>query len=96
MAADISHVSPALIWTCTQVAQLVARHPEVARARVIATRVGEMDAMTVQLETDATDAAAFAKSISDVLKLKGEIELVTPGGLPRDGVVIEDKRDYDT
>jgi phenylacetate-CoA ligase len=36
-----------------QVAELVARHRDVARARVVATRDGEMDMMTVQLETEA-------------------------------------------
>jgi len=27
--------------------------------------------------------------------LKGQIELAAPGALPRDGLVIEDKRTYD-
>ncbi len=78
-----------------QVAQLVARHPEVDRARVIAEREGEMDVMTVQLETGATDPTAYEASIADVLKLRGRVELVAVGGLPRDGLVIEDRRKYD-
>ncbi|MCT4558180.1 MAG: phenylacetate--CoA ligase family protein [Pelagimonas sp.] len=78
-----------------QVADLVAKHPEIDRARVIASRDGEMDVMTVQLETQGTDADSYAKSVADLLKLKGKIELVAPGGLPRDGLVIEDARSYD-
>ncbi|MEX5728293.1 phenylacetate-CoA ligase [Rhodovulum iodosum] len=78
-----------------QVADLVARHPEVTKARVIATREGEMDAMRVQLETEATDPAAFAASVAEVLKLKGEVDLVAPGSLPNDGKVIDDQRSYD-
>lgn len=78
-----------------QVAQLVAKHDEIARARVIATREGEMDMMTVRIETDAADAAPFEGSIAEVLKLKGRVELVPPGALPRDGLVIEDQRTYD-
>ncbi|SIO50933.1 phenylacetate-CoA ligase [Rhodovulum sp. ES.010] len=77
-----------------QVADLVARHPEVARARVIAGRDGEMDTMTVQFETAATDAAAFEASVVEVLKLKGKVELVAPGTLPNDGKVIDDRRSY--
>ncbi|TCP39712.1 phenylacetate--CoA ligase family protein [Rhodovulum marinum] len=77
-----------------QVADLVARHPQVARARVIADREGEMDTMTVQLETEATDPAAFEASVAAVLKLKGRIELVAPGSLPNDGKVIDDRRSY--
>ncbi|MBM7070092.1 phenylacetate--CoA ligase family protein [Actibacterium sp. 188UL27-1] len=78
-----------------QVAALVARHPEIDRARVIATRDGDQDAMTVQIETDATDADAFLQSVIDTLKLKGAIELAAPGSLPRDGKVIDDQRSYD-
>ncbi|PTW44851.1 phenylacetate--CoA ligase family protein [Rhodovulum kholense] len=78
-----------------QVADLVARHPEVAKARVVAGRAGEKDTMTVRLETEATDPAPYASSVSEVLKLKAEIELVAPGSLPNDGLVIEDTRKYD-
>ncbi|WP_136442948.1 phenylacetate--CoA ligase family protein [Pacificoceanicola onchidii] len=78
-----------------QVAQLVAKHDAIERARVVASREGEMDVMTVRIETGANDAAAFEASISEVLKLKGRVELVPVGGLPRDGLVIEDVRTYD-
>ncbi|SPF79789.1 phenylacetate--CoA ligase family protein [Pseudoprimorskyibacter insulae] len=78
-----------------QVAALVEKHPEIARVRVVASRDGEMDLMTVRIETNATDASAYDKSVADVLKLRGKIELVPIGGLPRDGLVIEDIRKYD-
>lgn len=78
-----------------QVADLVAKHDEIDRARVIAIRDGEMDGMIVQLETSATDAARYETSVMDCLKLRGRIELVALGGLPRDGLVIEDQRKYD-
>ncbi len=78
-----------------QVADLVAKNDEIDRARVIAIRDGEMDGMIVQLETSATDSARYEASVMDCLKLRGRIELVVPGGLPRDGLVIEDQRKYD-
>jgi phenylacetate-CoA ligase len=78
-----------------QVADFVARHADVARARVVATRDGEMDAMTVMVETDAEDAGAYEKSVLDVLKLRGRVEIVPRGSLPNDGKVIEDQRAYD-
>jgi phenylacetate-CoA ligase len=80
-----------------QVADFVARHAEVRRARVVADRDGEMDVMTVQVEADATavDAAALAESAAAVLKLKGRIEIVAPESLPNDGKVIDDRRSYD-
>ena len=78
-----------------QVANLVSSHKDIQRARVIATREGEMDVMTVKIETDHHDPAIFDASISSTLKLKGNVELVSPGSLPRDGIVIEDLRDYE-
>ncbi|WP_298841673.1 phenylacetate--CoA ligase family protein [uncultured Roseobacter sp.] len=78
-----------------QVAALVARHPEVARARVIAGRDGAQDTMTVQLEAEGGDPASYADSVAAVLKLKAVVEVVSPGSLPRDGLVIEDQRSYD-
>lgn len=78
-----------------QVAALVAQHAEIEKARVIASREGEADVMTVQIETANGDEARYAQSVADLLKLKGKVELVSPGSLPRDGLVIEDQRSYD-
>jgi phenylacetate-CoA ligase len=78
-----------------QVAQLVAHHDEITRARVIATRENEQDMMTVHIESASPDADAYATSVSQLLKLKGRIEVVAPGTLPKDGLVIEDQRTYD-
>jgi phenylacetate-CoA ligase len=77
-----------------QVADFVARHAEVARARVIADRQDEMDVMTVQVETRASNPALYEGSVLEVLKLRGKVELVPPGSLPNDGKVIEDRRSY--
>ncbi|WP_298360748.1 phenylacetate--CoA ligase family protein [uncultured Litoreibacter sp.] len=76
-----------------QVAELVKRHDEIARARVIATRNGDADAMTVQIE--APEGADYADSVQAVLKLRGAVEIMPIGTLPQDGVLIEDKRSYD-
>ena len=78
-----------------QVAALVAQHDEIEKARVIASREGEADVMTVQIETAGEDKEPYAQSVADLLKLKGRVELVAPGSLPRDGLVIEDTRSYD-
>ncbi|WP_170426187.1 phenylacetate--CoA ligase family protein [Ruegeria arenilitoris] len=78
-----------------QVAALVDKHDEIVKARVIAARQGEMDTMTVQIESAGGDDMAYAKSVVEVLKLKGAIEVVAPGSLPKDGLVIEDQRVYE-
>jgi phenylacetate-CoA ligase len=77
-----------------QVADLVARHPEILRARVIAEREGDADVMIVQIESLARDPA-YEEHVQAALKLRGRVEVVTPGNLPNDGKVIEDRRSYD-
>jgi phenylacetate-CoA ligase len=78
-----------------QVAELVARLPQVAKARVIATREDDADVMTVQMETTTTETGPLDLAVREVLKLRGRIEVVEPGSLPNDGKVIDDRRSYD-
>jgi phenylacetate-CoA ligase len=78
-----------------QVAALVARHPEIRRARVIASRDGDQDEMLVRIEGEGADAAAIGASVQALLKLRGAVEIVPPGSLPNDGKVIDDQRSYD-
>lgn len=78
-----------------QVAALIARVPEITRARVIATRDGEADVMTVQVEGQGVDEATLQTAIKDTLKMKAMIEVAAPGTLPNDGKVIDDQRSYD-
>ncbi|MET0209927.1 MAG: AMP-binding protein [Burkholderiaceae bacterium] len=79
-----------------QVAELLKRHPEVVRARLVVS--GEManDRMTLQAEapTGAADGLAdrLAESVRDLTKLRAEIELHPGGSLPNDGKLIDDVR----
>jgi phenylacetate-CoA ligase len=81
-----------------QVAEVLRRHPELGRARLVVE--GEManDRMTLHAEAATHPeglAAAVAQTLRDVTKLRGEVALVAPGTLPNDGKVIEDARRYD-
>ena len=81
----------------SQVAEIVRRHPEIARARLVVE--GEManDRMTLRIETEAAAeglAVAVAQTVRDVTKLRSEVALCAPGTLPNDGKVIEDARKY--
>jgi phenylacetate-CoA ligase len=81
-----------------QIAEVVKRHPEVAKARLVVARAGENDAMTLRCEVagggDDALAGAIAATLQAVCKLKGAVALEAPGALPNDGKVIEDARDY--
>ncbi len=79
----------------SQVAEVMKRHPELARARLVVE--GEManDRMTLHVETVSRAEglpAALAGSMRDITKLRCEVRLVEPGSLPNDGKVIEDLR----
>ena len=78
-----------------QVADLGRRHAELGRLRLVVTRSGEADTMTLMAEC-ARPSEAVSKAVAETLraltKLGGAIELVVPGSLPNDGKVIEDAR----
>jgi phenylacetate-CoA ligase len=81
-----------------QVAQIVRRHREVERARLVVDQTDGQDRMTLHVEVAPAReglAAQVAESIRDVTKLRGEVKLVAPGSLPNDGKVIEDARRYE-
>lgn len=78
-----------------QVADLVAQHDAVKRARITAMREGSADVMLVEIEAEGGVPAGFEESVADVLKLRGRVSLVDTGTLPRDGKVIVDLRSYD-
>jgi phenylacetate-CoA ligase len=78
-----------------QIAEIGKRHPELGRLRLVVTRVGEMDAMTLKAETESTDLKlqeAVTATLRGVTKLSGTVELVPTGALPNDGKAIVDER----
>jgi phenylacetate-CoA ligase len=95
--ADQSTKVRAMFVTPKQVSDILRRHPEVLRARLVVEGEVGSDRMTLHCEVRSRPAGlaqAIIASIRDVTKLRGEVEIVAPGGLPNDGKVIEDKRKY--
>jgi phenylacetate-CoA ligase len=84
----------------SQVAEILRRHPQVRRGRLVVTGATGADRMVLRVEVagmpaSAQLAGAVAESVRDVTKLRAEVELCAPGSLPNDGKVIEDARSYD-
>jgi phenylacetate-CoA ligase len=82
----------------SQVAELLKRHPELRRVRLVVE--GEMadDRMTLHAEATAAGeglAAALAASVRDLTKLRCEVRWAAAGSLPNDGKLIEDLRRID-
>jgi len=95
--ADQSTKVRAMFVTAKQVDEIVRRHPEVLRARLVVEGETGNDRMTLRCEAKARPAGlveVLTASIRDVTKLRGDVELVEAGSLPNDGKVIEDLRKY--
>jgi phenylacetate-CoA ligase len=84
----------------SQLAEVLKRHPQILKARLVVSGAMANDVMTLHCELPAPAAAAdtaaqIADSLREVTKLRGEILFVAPGSLPNDGKVIEDARNYE-
>ncbi len=95
--ADQSTKVRAMFVTPKQINDVIRRHPEILRARLVVEGEAGNDRMTLRCEVGEKTphlSEAVINSIRDVTKLRGEVELVAPGSLPNDGKVIEDRRKY--
>ena len=80
-----------------QVAAVVARHPEIRRARLVVTNPDSTDHMLLLCEAEppAVQVDAVVASLRDLTKLRGDVRFVESGSLPNDGKVISDERKLD-
>ncbi len=82
-----------------QVAEVLKRHPQVLKGRLVVDSEGYTDVMTLHCEVagnaDAALEKALVASLREVCKLRGGVVLVAPGTLPNDGKVIDDIRKYE-
>lgn len=79
------------------VGEIVGRHPEIDKARIVITNPDNRDQMVLKAEAASGDAAlldALKQSVQTVTKLRGDVEIVAPGSLPNDGIVVEDAREF--
>ncbi len=80
-----------------QVAGVIARHPQVKKARLVVDREDVNDVITLQCEcADGDDnlKSGIVESIREICKLRGQVAFVEVGSLPNDGKVIDDIRVY--
>jgi phenylacetate-CoA ligase len=82
----------------SQVADIVRRHPEIAKARLVVDNPDGNDRMVLHVEfggNGSADTGAVAATIRDVTKLRGDVMIRKTGELPNDGKVIDDTRKFD-
>ena len=98
--ADQSTKVKGLFVHPSQVAEVIGRHSEILRARLVVDNAGGQDRMTLHCELRegalaALPAQVVAETLREVTKLRGEVQFHRPGELPNDGRVIEDAKKYD-
>lgn len=82
----------------SQLAEVLKRHPQVLKARLVVSGAMANDVMTLHCEAQDAPALAaeqIAGSLREITKLRGDVLFVAPGSLPNDGKVIEDARTYE-
>jgi phenylacetate-CoA ligase len=80
----------------SQVAQVLAQHPDVLKGRLVVERVDDADTMTLHCET-AVDVPQqleddVVATLRQICNLRGEVTFVPAGSLANDGKVIDDLR----
>ena len=82
----------------TQVEEIMRRHNEIGAARIIVSRDGRgNDEMVLKIETRAPigDPTRISETLLAVTRLRGTVEEVPLGSLPKDGIMVSDARAYD-
>ena len=81
----------------SQVADVLRRHPEILRARLVISGTTGADRMVLKTESRARrgPGQAHRRLAARRDQLRGDVEWVDAGGLPNDGKVIDDVRTYE-
>ena len=83
----------------SQIAEVMKRHPEVLKARLVVDRREHQDVPTLRCEVQGAPPGGLARAVTatvqSVCKLRADVAFVAPGGLPNDGKVIDDIRKYE-
>jgi len=84
-----------------QADEIASRHPLIGRYQIVVTRKEDKDQMTFRIEfkVEAAQRAKLKeeieKSIRDVMKLRGDVEILPGGTIPENAKRIDDQRSWE-
>jgi len=84
-----------------QVDEVASKHPKISKYQVVVTRKEHKDEMTfrIELEEEALQPEKLKeeveKSIRDVMKVRGEVQIVPKGTIPEGAKKIDDQRTWE-
>ncbi|MDC8785845.1 phenylacetate--CoA ligase family protein [Roseateles koreensis] len=93
--ADQSAKVRGMFVHASQMTEMLRRFPELGRLRLVVEGEMAQDRMCLKVEVSGAPeglSERLAQALRDITKLRGEIELLPPGSLPNDGIVLEDAR----
>ncbi len=82
----------------TQIEEIIRRHNEISAARVLVSRDRQgNDEMVLKIESryPIGNPAPISETLHAVTRLRGTVEQVPLGSLPKDGILVTDARTYD-
>ncbi len=83
------------------VEEVARRFPEICRCRLVVTREAHQDRMVFEgeLACPVSDPQILLDRIrgalQEILRLRGEVAILSPGTLPKEGKIIEDRRSWE-
>jgi phenylacetate-CoA ligase len=84
-----------------QVDEVASKHPQISKVQVVLTRREHKDEMTFRLELKEEVSqpeklkGEIEQSIRDVMKVRGNVQFVSKGGIPAEAKKIEDQRTWE-
>jgi phenylacetate-CoA ligase len=82
----------------TQIEEIIRRHNEISAARILVSRDRQgNDEMVLKIESrhPIGNPAPISETLHAVTRLRGTVEQVPLGSLPKDGILVSDARIYD-
>ncbi len=91
--ADQSTKVKGLFVHPNQITEVIKRHPEISKARLLVERFDGRDAMTLVCESETDiDIPQVEASLNNICRLKGKVTQLETGKVKSDGQLIEDLR----
>ncbi len=75
-----------------QIKEFISRHQEITKVRAEISLVNNQDDLTIKIEVNSDNSNDYTSNLRDIINLRAKIIKVSPNTLPKDGIIIEDKR----
>ena len=75
-----------------QIKEFISRHKEIKKVRAEISLVNNQDELTIKIEVEPDNSYDYLSNLRDIINLRAKIIKVKTNTLPKDGIIIDDKR----